>query len=105
MPNLVVAKVPSNLLVPLIFEASSSVPQWNKKVVNYVYSISGFANKYLHAFRVMVFFHDDDLVFKEIKLFLENNGYGIHSRWAIINTLLHMSFDIKGKMVRFFPHS
>ncbi len=73
-------------------------------MVNYVYSIYGFANKYLHDFGVMVFFHDDDpLVFEEIKLFLKNNGYEIHSRWAIINTLLHMRFDIRGKMVRFFP--
>jgi hypothetical protein len=81
MLDLVVAEVPSNIPVPLVFEALSSVPQWNKKMVNYVYFISGFANKYLHAFGVIVFFHDDDLlVFKEIKSFLENNGYEIHSR-------------------------
>jgi hypothetical protein len=78
---MVVAEVPSNLLVPLVFEASSLVPRWNKKVVNYVYSISGFSNKYLYVFGVIVFFHDDDVfVFKEMKLFVKNNGYEIHSR-------------------------
>jgi hypothetical protein len=71
-----------------------------------IYLVFGFANKYLYSFGDVVFFHDDDpLVFKEIKLLPENNGYEIHLRWAVINTLLRMSLDIKGKRVMFYPHS
>jgi hypothetical protein len=45
-------------------------------------------------------FHDDDpRILKEIKSFLEMNGYEIHFRWAIINSLPWMNKGIKGKMV------
>jgi hypothetical protein len=54
----------------------------------------------------LVFFHGNDpLIFKEIKSILENNGYEIHSKWVVINTLPRMSFDTKGKNVMFCPHS
>ncbi len=46
MPTLVVVAVPSNLLVPLVFEPPSFVTLWNKKVENYIYFVFGFANKY-----------------------------------------------------------
>lgn len=106
MPTLLIMEVFSNFPVPLISKPLSSITLWNKKVENYIYSIFGFTNKYLYSFGVVVFLHDDDpLILKEIKLFLKNNGYEIHSWWVVINTLLRMSLDIKGRKVMFCPHS
>jgi len=106
MPALVVVEVPSNLPIPFVLEPMSSIPLWNKKVENYVYFVFRFANKYLYSSNVMVYFHDNDLlIFKEIKSFLENSGYEIHSRWAVINTLPRMNLDTKGRKVMFCPHS
>jgi hypothetical protein len=106
MLALVIMEVSSNLPIPFIFEPSSSIALWNKKVENYIYYVFGFTNKYLYSCGVVVFFHDDDpFILKEIKLFKKNNGYEIHSRWAVINTLLRMSLDIKGRKVMLCPHS
>jgi hypothetical protein len=47
-------------------------------------------------------FHDDDpCVFKEIKSYLEGNGYEIGLRWAVINIMPRMSSELRGKMVSF----
>jgi hypothetical protein len=49
---------------------------------------------------VALIFHDDDpYVLKEIISFLETNGYEIHFKWAVINSLQQMKNEIKGKMV------
>jgi hypothetical protein len=65
-----------------------------------VYKVLGFANKYFVDNGVVIIFHDDDPhVLKEIKSFLETNGYDMHSKWAIINILPWMNSEIKGKMV------
>jgi hypothetical protein len=62
-----------------------------------------FANKYLHLDSVVVVFHDDDpRVLKEIKSYLEGNGYETRLRWAIINLLPRMSNELQGKMVSFY---
>jgi hypothetical protein len=67
-----------------------------------VYGVFGFVNKYLHFDHAGVVFHDDDpYVLKEIKSYLEGNGYEIRSRWAIINTLPQMSSEPHGKMLCF----
>jgi hypothetical protein len=43
-----------------------------------VYGVFGFTNKYLHPNDAIVEFHDDDPhVLKEIKSYLEGNGYEI----------------------------
>ncbi len=53
-----------------------------------MYGIFGFANKYLRPNDVVVVFHDDDPhVLKEIKSYLEGNGYEIWLRWVVINTM------------------
>jgi hypothetical protein len=60
----------------------------------------GFANKYMEENGVVFIFHDDNPhILKEIKSFLETNGYEIHFRWAIINFLPWMNNEVKGKMV------
>ncbi len=88
MPTLLIAKVPSNLPVPLVSKHTTTVSFWNQHIENYVYGVFGFANKYLCPDDVVVVFHDDPpCVLKEIKSYSEGNGYEIWSRWAIINTL------------------
>jgi hypothetical protein len=68
-----------------------------------VYGIFGFANKYLCPNSVVVLFHDDDLhVLKEIKSYLEGNGYEIWSKWVVINILPQMSGELRRKMVSFY---
>jgi hypothetical protein len=96
-PTLLIAKVLSNLLVPLVFKPPIVVPFWNHHIDNYVYEVFGFANKYLIGNGVVIIFHDDSCVLKEIKLFLETNGYKIHSRWVVINILPQMSMKSRGK--------
>jgi hypothetical protein len=68
MPILFIAKVPSNLLVPLVSKHMTNVSFWNWHIDNYVYGIFGFANKYFRPDNVVVVFHDDPhCVLKEIK--------------------------------------
>jgi hypothetical protein len=53
---------------------------------------------------IILIFHDDNPhILKEIKSFLETNGYEIHFKWAIINFLPRMSNKIKGKVVFTLP--
>ncbi len=60
------------------------VPLWNCHIDNYVYKIFGFANKYLTKNGAFLIFHDDDThILKEIKYFLETNGYDINSKRAM----------------------
>jgi hypothetical protein len=60
-----------------------------------VYGVFGFANKYLCVDGVVVVFHDDDpYVLKEIKSYLEGNGYEIWSRWVVITTLPQMNIEL-----------
>jgi hypothetical protein len=88
MPTLLIAEVPSNLLIPFVFKPTTTVPFWNCHINNYVYGVFGFANKYLCGDGAIVIFHDDDpFVLKKIKSYLETNGYEVHSRWVIINML------------------
>jgi hypothetical protein len=88
IPTLLITKFPYNLLIPLVSKHTINVPFWNREIDNYVYGVFGFANKYLHADGAIVVFNDDDpRVLKEIKSYLEGNGYEIWSRWAIINVL------------------
>ncbi len=97
---LLIVKVLSNLPVPLVSTTTTIVPFWNCHIDNYAYKIFGFANKYLADNGAILLFHDDDThIQKEIKFILETNGYEIHSKWAIINTLPQMNSEIKGKMV------
>jgi hypothetical protein len=65
-----------------------------------MYNVVGFTNKYLVDNGVVFNFHDDvSYIMKEIKSFLETNGYDNHLKWDVINTLPWMSSEIKGKMV------
>ncbi len=88
MPTLFIAKVPSNLPIPLVSEHTTDVPFWNQHINNYVYGVFNFVNKYFCPNNAVVVSHVDDLrVFKEIKSYLEGNGYKIQSRSMVIHTM------------------
>ncbi len=55
----------------------STIPKWNARVDNYVVSIFGFVDKYLARDGSILFFYDDDRVWKEIKSYLENYNFKI----------------------------
>ncbi len=98
--DVLIAEVLSDLPVPLISIPPTDVPSLNRHIDKYVYDIFGFANKYVENNGVILIFHDDDpRIFKDIKSFLKTNGYEIHFKYAIINSLLWMNIGIKGKMV------
>ncbi len=95
---LLIVKIPSNLLVFLVLIPPITIPSWNHHIDNYVYGIFGFANKYMERNGTVLIFHDDDLcVFKEIKSFLDTNGYQIQFKWVVINSLQWMNYRIKAK--------
>jgi len=97
---LFIVKIPSNLSIFLVLIPPIAIPSWNHHIDNYVYEIFGFTNKYMERNSAVLIFHDDDLcVFKEIKSFLDTNGYQIQFKWVVINSLLWMNYRIKGKMV------
>ncbi len=52
-----------------------------------MYGIFGFANNFVDNGVIFIFHDDDPCILKEIKSFLETNGYEIHLRWVVINTL------------------
>jgi hypothetical protein len=79
------------------------VPFWNQHIVNYVFWVFGFANKYLRLDGlVVVFHHHDPCVLKEIKSYLEGNGYEIQLRWVVSNILPQMNNELLRKMVSFY---
>jgi hypothetical protein len=95
MLTLFIAEVPSNLPVPLVSEHMIDVPFWNQHIKNYVYGVFGFVNKYFHPDNVVVVFHVDDLcVLKEIKSYLERNGYKIQLRWVVINIMPRITSEL-----------
>jgi hypothetical protein len=62
----------------------------------------GFVNKYFRPDgAVVVFHHHDPCMLKEIKSYLEGNGYEIQLKWAVINILPQMNNELWGKMVSF----
>ncbi len=65
----------------------STIPKWNVRVDNYVISIFGFVDKYLAWDSCVLFFYDDDRVLKEIKSYLENYNFKIHSKFVIVNNM------------------
>ncbi len=77
-PTFRIVEVPLDLLIPLISIPPTIVPSWNHHID--VYGVFGFANKYMERNGTILIFHvDDPCVLKEIKSFLDTNGYEIHS--------------------------
>lgn len=96
--DLIIVEVPRNLLVSHMFDLVSTIPKQSAKVDNYVVSIFGFTNKYLARDGSTLFFYDDDFrVLKDIKLYLENYKFKIHSKFVVVNSMhrTHLEFSNK----------
>jgi hypothetical protein len=86
--HLVFANVPRNLLVRLVSKNTDDILMWNKKVNEYIVGVFDFAQIFLAFDGVVLLFHLDDLrVLKEVKSYLENYGFQIWMKWAMVNSL------------------
>jgi hypothetical protein len=64
-----------------MLDPTSIIPPWNAKVDNYVVLIFELAKKYMARNGFIFLFHDDDFnVLRDIKSYLDNYGFIIHSK-------------------------
>ncbi len=86
--DLIFVEVLRNFLVLHMLEHISSIPKWNAKVDNYVTSIFGFADNYLTRDGCVLFVYNDNFwVLKDIKSYLENYNFKIHSKFTVFNNM------------------
>ncbi len=73
---------------------------------NYVVSIFGFVNMYFarDGF-VLLFYHDDFHVLRNIKSYLEDYSFKIHSKFVIINGMHYRNLEFLTKKVNLFLNS
>jgi hypothetical protein len=92
--NLVLANIPSNLLIPHVSKPFSFIPQWNKRVDNFIESLVVFANRFLFDRRVIIIIHVDDLcMLNEISSFLENYQLKVCMKWIVVNSNPQMNSE------------
>ncbi len=71
-----------------------------------VVSIFGFVDKYLAKNGSIFLFYDDDFrVLRDIKSYLEDYNFKIHSKFAIVNNLHRTSLEFPSKKVNLFAYS
>ncbi len=58
-------------------------------------------DKYLARDGSILFFYDDDRVWKEIKSYLENYNFKIHLKFAIVNNIHRTNLEFLNKKVNF----
>jgi len=101
--NLIIAKVPRNLHVVHVLNPVSSIPKWNARVDNYIASIFGFANKYIAKDESIFFFYNDNFwVLRDIKSYLENYNFKIHSKFVVVNNMHCTNSKFPNKKVNLF---
>ena len=59
--DLMIMDVPEDLLVPMVSDPASFVPEWNELPEKFVETIFEFASRLVHDNGVLLFFHPDDL--------------------------------------------
>lgn len=73
---------------------------------NYVVSIFGFVNMYLARDGFVLLFYDDDFhVLRDIKSYLEDYNFKIHSKFAIVNSMHCTNLEFLAKKVNLFLNS
>lgn len=88
------------MLVPHLLDPISNIPKWNARVNNYVTSIFKFADKYLvRDGCVFSFYNDDFWVVKDIKSYLENYNFKIHSKFVFVNSMHRTNLEFPMKKV------
>ncbi len=79
--DLIIGEVLRNLAILYMLDPTSIIPPWNAKVDNYVVLIFELAKKYMARNGFIFLFHDDDFnVLRDIKSYLDNYGFIIHSK-------------------------
>jgi hypothetical protein len=64
-----------------VLDPASVIPPWNAKVGIYIVLIFELAKKYMASNGFIFLFHDDDFyVLRDIKSYLDNYGFLIHSK-------------------------
>jgi hypothetical protein len=101
--NLIIAKVPRNLHVVHVLNPVSSIPKWNARVDNYIASIFRFAGKYIARDESIFFFYNDNFwVLRDIKSYLENYNFKIHSKFVVVNNMHCTNPKFPNKKVNLF---
>jgi hypothetical protein len=104
--NFIIAKVVGNLPIPHVLDHVSNIPKWNARVENYVISMFDFVNKYLVRNESILLFYDDDFcVLRNIKSYLEDYNFKVHSKFIVVNSLHRTSPEFPSKKVNLFANS
>jgi len=104
--NLIIVEVLGNLLVSHVLDLVSTIPKWNVRMDNYVISIFGFADKYLTKDGSIFFYYDDHFrVLKDIKSYMEDYNFKIHSKFIIVNNMHNTNLEFPNKKVILFSNS
>jgi hypothetical protein len=86
--DLIIADYPDGLPVPGVSEFPGQVPDWNKRVQNFIKFTIGFSQGYLHDDGALLLFMPDNVqVKKEVLSFLYNNNLEVKEEWTIVNSL------------------
>jgi hypothetical protein len=86
--HLIFAEILGNFPILHLLDFVSSIPKWNAKMDNYVTSIFGFADNYLTKDGCIFFLYNDNFwVLKDIKSYLKDYNFKIHSKFIVINNM------------------
>jgi hypothetical protein len=89
-----------------VLDPVSIIPKWNARMDNYVISIFSFANKYLTRDGYVFFYYDDHFrVLKDIKSYLEDYNFEIHSKFVVVNNMHNTNPEFPNKKVIIFSNS
>jgi hypothetical protein len=90
--DIVLADVPSNFLIPHIFESFSFIPPWNMRVDNFIESVVVFVNRFLSdKGAIIIMYVDDPHMLKEVCSFLESYQLKVHMKLIVVNSSPQMN--------------
>jgi len=104
--DLIFVEVLGNFPIPHLLDLVCSIPKWNARVDNYVTSIFGFVDNYLTRDGCILFLYNDNFwVLKNIKSYLEDYNFKIHSKFTIVNNMhrTNPEFPTKKKNIIWIP--
>lgn len=101
--ELIIVEIPRNLLISHLVDPISNIPKWKARVDNYVASIFEFVDKYLARDGCILFFYDDNFhVWRDIKSYIENYNFKIHSKFVVVNKMHWTNLEFPMKKVNVF---
>ena len=92
--DLINAEYPDGLPVPGVSEFLGQVLNWNKQVQNFIKFTIGFCQGYRHDDgALLLFYHVNVQVKKEVLSYLYNNNLVVKEEWTIVNSL-HLTHPV-----------